>query len=198
MWFHDCTVTRSWVWHSLTDDVEVSSFHKSPMAPIAQPHLLSILLCQSKGRLSWKATFKTCLCIFSKLKMQLRTLGGQGTTGHRRPYMCAMRRFKDCLTKKKVFGKSKFHFFNVTPRFSPRKNYCFVFCNLKAAISTFLRYSRRPKHVWKENKYMKRNWLVYFQCAEYIRLLFILWVDVTTIQVFSVWLRVGYRFLWSY
>lgn len=45
----------------------------------------------------------------------------------------------------KIFSKKK------------KKKNCFVFCNLKAAISTFLRYSRRPKHFWEENKYMKRE-----------------------------------------
>lgn len=75
------------------------------------------------------------------------------------------------VNKKKVYGNSKFHFFNGNPQdFLQEINCYFVFCNLKAAISTFLRYSRRPKHFWKENKYMKRDWLFYFQCAEYIRL----------------------------
>lgn len=68
------------------------------------------------------------------------------------------------LTKKKVYGNSKFHFLKkCNPQdFLQEINYCFVFCNLKAATSTFLRYSRRPKHVWKENKYMKRDgWFIF-------------------------------------
>lgn len=80
------------------------------------------------------------------------------------------------LFKKKVCGNLKFHFLKCNPQdFLQEINYCFVFYNLKAAISTFLRYSRRPKHVWKENKYTKKDWLVYFQCAKYINIrLFIL------------------------
>lgn len=95
--------------------------------------------------------------------MQLCPFGGQGTTCHRQPYMCAVKRFKD-LTKKKVYGNSKFHFFFLcNPQdFLQEINYCFVFCNLKAATGTFLRYSRRPKHVWEETKYMKRDgWFIF-------------------------------------
>lgn len=76
--------------------------------------------------------------------------------------MCAVKRFED-LTKKKVYGNSKFHFLKCNPQdFLHEINDCFVFCNLKAATSTYLRYSRRPKHVWKENKYMKRDgWFIF-------------------------------------
>lgn len=176
MLFHDCNVTWSWVWHSLQMMWKESSFHKTHMALIAQSHLLLMLLCQSKGHFLFKLLSElvfvfslNCKCSYVPWRPGYHM---SQTALHVR-----QERVQRLLTKKNVYGNSKFHFFNVTPRFSPR-NYCFVFCNLKAAISTFLRYSTRPKHVWKENKYMKRDWLVYFQCAEYIRLLFILWVDV--------------------
>lgn len=66
----------------------------------------------------------------------------------------------------KSTGTQNFIFVMVTPQdFLQEINY-FVLYNLKAASSTFLRYSRRPKHFWKKNKYIKRDWLFYFQCAD--------------------------------
>lgn len=88
---------------------------------------------------------------------------------------CVPREGSKTVNKKESLRECKISFSNGNPQdFLQKINCCFAFCNLKAAISTFLRYSRRPKHFWKENKYMKRDWLFYFQCAEYIRLLFIL------------------------
>lgn len=50
------------------------------------------------------------------------------------------------LTKKESLWELEISLFKCNPQdFLQEINYSFVFCNLKAAISTFLRYSRRPK-----------------------------------------------------